>query len=158
MASNPAGGGDRQYREAAEFSKPREIRPFHRSFAVHVSGKKSGTIRLKLRNHVVGAQCEALPPTLYKDASSFRVYSEDHILAANTFAQLSEEIVGDFTVAERSAAHDDFFRAPGKKLLRPCDCANSAADANLHLGAAEKHFDPPAVRAGADRRVQVNHM
>src|SRR5580700_9128856 len=114
MASNPAGGGDRQYREAAEFSKPREIRAFHRSFPVYVSGKKSGTIRLKLRNHLVGAQCEALPPTLYKDASFFRVYSEDHILTANTFLQSAEEIVSDFTVAERSAAHDDFFCAPGE--------------------------------------------
>lgn len=69
MASNPARRRDRQRREAAELSEPCEIRVFLGPFAVHVGAKKSGTIRLKLGNHIARAECQTLSPAARGDAA-----------------------------------------------------------------------------------------
>src|SRR5271154_1159726 len=64
----------------------------------------------------------------------------------------------DCSIAKSGAAYDDFLRAPGKNFLGARDTADSTAHANLHFCATRQKFDPAAVRAGADRGVQVNQM
>ncbi len=51
------------------------------------------------------------------------------------------------------------FSAPQERIFcGASDAADSATHANLHFCAAGQNLDPAAVRAGADRGVQVNHM